>query len=331
MAEALKSAKNPWSFGTVKHAAVDFLADDALTLAAAVAYYTALSFAPLLVLVTLLVGFFLGPDMTQRVVAEITTLMGSGIGGVIEQIMQAQDEQQAGGDQVQQVTQGGFSAVTGAIGIIALIWSASGVFAQLQAALNRIWDVEAAAGQGIVGWLRKRLLSVGIVFSILFLLLASLAVTALLNVFLSGDTVVWQFVNFGVSIAIYIVLFGLIFKYLPDVEIPWKAVLFGAVLTAVLFAIGKWAIGQYLSRGSVGGSYGGAGSLVVLLVWVYYSAIIVFFGAEVTQAWARRAGLRIQADEHAKPVDPKLAKGPIEPPGTHTPAGEQSTAERAYG
>src|SRR5690606_11099614 len=126
---------------------------------------------------------------------------------------------------------------SGLLGLVALIWSASGVFAQFQAAMNTIWDVEPAPGQGVWGYARKRLLSVGMVMSILFLLLASLIVTALLSAILGGEGTVWQVVNFVVSVAIYVGLFALMFKYLPDVKIPWKAVWFGAAVTAALFAV----------------------------------------------------------------------------------------------
>ena len=303
-AVAAQDKPRPYSLATLKEAAADFLADDALTQAAAVAYYTALSFAPLIVLVALVVGATLGSDMRDRVIDEITTLMGGGIGGIVEQVMEAQEAEESGSP-IQKAQSGGFGILTGTIGIVALIWSASGVFAQLQAALNKIWDVEPAPGEGLWGWLRKRLLSMGVVFSILFLLLASMAVTAVLNVFLGGEGFIWKAINFGVSAAVYWALFALIFKYLPDVRIPWKAVATGAAVTAVLFALGKLGIGLYLSRGGVGNDYGGAGSLIVLLVWVYYSAIIVFFGAELTQVWAKRAGLKIRPDKHARPEQPK--------------------------
>ncbi len=305
-AVAAQDRPSPYSFAAVKEAVFDFLEDDALTQAAAVAYYTALSFAPLLVLVTLIVGSTLGEPTKAKVIDEITSLMGAGVGDTVKEVMEEQEQSdEASPNQLQKVRGGGFGIVTGAVGLIALIYSASGVFAQLQAALNTIWDVEPDPNAGLWGWLRKRLLSMGVVFSILFLLLASLAVTALLNVFLGGDGIGWRVVNFGVALLVYFVLFAMIFKYLPDVQIPWRAVWFGAGVTAVLFEVGKWAIGLYLSRGDVGGDYGGAGSLVVLLVWVYYSAVIIFLGAEFTQVWAKYSGYRIKPDEHARAETPK--------------------------
>ena len=324
--------KSPYTFAALKETFNDFLQDDALTQAGAVAYYTALSFAPLLVLVTLLVGMLLGPSGEERVKDEISALMGPGVADTINQVMadgneasgeelspeqeqekaEAQAEREEAnretGNKLGQMKENGIGTLTGFIGLAAIVWSASGVFAQLQAALNKIWDVEAKPGGGLWAYLRKRLLSVGVVFAILFLLLASLAVTAVLNVILGGEGFIWKSINFIVSIGVYIALFGLIFKFLPDVRIPWKAVWFGAAITAVLFAIGKLGIGLYLSRGSVGSDYGGAGSVVVLLGWVYYAAVIVFFGAELTQVWAKHSGLRIRPDKHAQPESPKLKR-----------------------
>lgn len=173
-------------------------------------------------------------------------------------------------------------------------------------ALNKIWDVEPVPGAGMMGWLRKRMLSIGVIFAILFLLLVTLAVTGIISaVFGDGGGTIWKIFNFVISIAIYVALFGLIFKFLPDVNIPWKAVWFGAGVTAVLFAVGKFLIGLYLAKGGVGSDYGAAGSIVVLLVWVYYSAVIVFFGAELTQVWAKYSGLTIRPDKHAQPESPK--------------------------
>jgi membrane protein len=295
------TSKSPYGFSALKETFSDFLADDALTQAAALAYYTALSFAPLLVVVTMLVGGLLGDDAEQRVVEEVKKLMGGGVGDAVDEVVNKGEGGQET-PQVSDVTTFSFGAVTSIIGILAILYSASGVFAQLQAALNKIWDVEAAPGQGLWGFLRKRLLSVGVVFAILFLLLVTLAVTGVLNaVFDGAGGGVWQVLNFVISLALYVALFGLIFKYLPDVDIPWKAVWFGAALTAVLFAIGKFLIGFYLSQGNVGGQYGGAGSIVALLVWVYYSSVILFVGAEYTQTWAKYEGLTITPDEHARP------------------------------
>ena len=287
-------------FGIVKNAVTDFLADDAMTQAAAVAFYTALSFAPLLVLTIYLIGHVLGDETANRIVNEIQTTVGTQAGQTVDLVRQQAEKQSADMNL--------FSA-GGLIALIALIFSASGVFAQLQSALNQIWDVEQAPGGGVIGFLRKRGLSVGVIFVIIFLLLMSLTVTTVLNATISvlpGEhhfAWLWQLLNFGVSVGVYVVLFALMLKYLPDVNVPWRACWFGAAVTAVLFAVGKWGIGLYLSKSDPSSGYGGAGgsgAIVVLLVWVYYSAIIIFLGAEFTQAWAKGRGVRVTPEKHAR-------------------------------
>ena len=298
--EKASGPKAWWSI--TKEALGDFSQDGAMTQAAAVAFYTALSFAPLLMLT---VFFFaqldslFGTGTQERVISEIRTLIGGEAAGVVEEV------------QTQQATEKlSLWSFSGIISIAVLIWSASGVFAQLQAAMNTIWDVEPAPGQGIWGYVRTRLLSVGMVFSILFLLLVSLVITALISAIFSNGGMLWQVINFLVSLAVYLALFAAMFRYVPDVDIPWKAAAFGAVVTAVLFAIGKWGIGLYLGKSDPGSAYGGAGSVIVLLIWVYYSAIIVFIGAEFTQVWAKQQGFRIKPSEHARPEQPKAKKRP---------------------
>ena len=300
-AESNDRAKAPQGyFGIVKSAVGDFLADDAMTQAAAVAFYTALSFAPLLVLTIFLIGHVLGDDTANRLVTEIKTTVGGDAGHTVELVRKQAEDQSANMD---------LFSVGGLIGLVALIFSASGVFAQLQSALNQIWDVEQAPGGGVMGFLRKRGLSVGVVFVIIFLLLMSLTVTTALNAtirVLPGEhhfAWLWQLLNFAVSVGVYVLLFALMLKYLPDVSVPWKACWFGAAVTAVLFAVGKWGIGLYLSKSDPSTGYGGAGgagAIVVLLVWVYYSAIIVFLGAEFTQAWAKSRGYRVVPEAHAR-------------------------------
>lgn len=205
----------------LKSAFWDFIADDAITQAAAVAFYTALSFAPLLMLATFVFSNLdrtAGTGAERQVVGEVHRLIGSEAGQVVEDVRQQQEKQQQ--------QRAGFLTFAGIVGFFVLIWSASGVFVQLQAALNRIWDVEQKAGQSVWGWLRGRGFSITIVFAVLFLLLTSLIITAMINaIFGNGGTpeepgrgTLAQIVNFVVSLGIYIVLFALIFKYLPDVK-----------------------------------------------------------------------------------------------------------------
>lgn len=271
----------------IKMAAGDFAGDDATTLAAGLAFYTSLSLSPLL-MILISVASFLGSETQDKVVERISQTVGPKAGETIRTIVENAQSQPS---------QGTLSAV---LGFAVLLFSATGVFAQLQASMNRIWHVKAKPGQGIKGALRKRLLSLGMILAIGFVLLVSLVLTAALESFLSGQGVVWTVVNFVVSVAVYVFLFGAMFKILPDVHLEWRHVWRGALLTGILFAIGKFLIGLYLGSASVGSSFGAAGSLVVLLVWVYYSAIIVFFGTELTQAWLRARGERIEPEPQAE-------------------------------
>ena len=287
-----------WNFYKItKRSILEFLDDDAMTQAAAVAFYTALSFAPLVLLVVT-IGGLLGADTQARLVSSLQEQMGPEPAKAVQDVLEnASDKSSA-------------ISLSLFISIAVLIFSASGVFAQLQAALNRIWDVEAKPGAGVWGYVRKRLLSVGMIFGVLFILLVSMMFSAALGLILPEGTgpvwqAVWRVVDFTISLLVYIGLFALIFKYLPDVRIGWREVIIGAIVTAILFAIGKWAIGLYLRTAGVGSSYGAAGSLVVLLVWVYYSAIILFLGAEVTESHAILAGRTIEPDKHAIRLEPR--------------------------
>lgn len=191
--------------------------------------------------------------------------------------------------------------------MLLLLIGASGVFAQLQQALNIVWNVQAKPNKGIGEFIRKRLLSFGMVLVIGFLLLVSLILSAILsgigkleiNLF-SGLTPIWQLLNFAISFGFISLLFALIYKYLPDVKTRWKDVWVGATITALLFTLGKFLIGIYLGRGSLGSAYGAAGSLIIFLAWVFYSAQILLFGAEFTQVYARKYGRTIRPDSHAE-------------------------------
>jgi membrane protein len=203
----------------------------------------------------------------------------------------------------------GTGAVATALSVVTLLFGASGVFGQLQQSLNIIWEVEPKPGRGIFGMMRDRFVSLAMVFGIIFLLLVSLIVSAAMATFASvldylPDGLAWlgQAVDLAISFAAISFLFAMIFKYLPDVKIAWSDVWLGALITAALFTIGKQVIGLYLGHSSMASSYGVAGSFVVLLVWVYYSAQIFFFGAEFTQVYANKYGSRIVPSENAEPV-----------------------------
>lgn len=274
----------------LKTAVSEFVQDDAMTLAAGVAFYTALSFAPMLVILVNLAGFA-GEDTQQRVVHEFTALLGEQAGEAVRLVMSnARDERFDVG------------SLPGILGALTLAFSATGVFAQLQYAMNKIWNVEARPGRGVWSWVRRRLLSLGMIFALLFLLMASLTVSAVIAaVFARGGTL-WNLVNLGSSLVVFAAIWTAIFKYLPDVNLAWRDAALGGLVTATLFIGGKYLIGLYLGQASVGSPYGAAGSLVVLLVWVYYSALIVFFGAELTQVYARRWG-KVSLRPHAVWID----------------------------
>jgi membrane protein len=199
------------------------------------------------------------------------------------------------------------------VGIVTLVTGATAVFGELQSALNQIWDVKAKPDRGVImSFIFDRVRSFSIAIGVGFLLLVSLVISALIsglqnymNAWLPGVPLVWQAANVVSSFLVIAVLFAMIYKFLPDVVISWKDVWIGAAVTAVLFTGGKYAIGIYLGRTATASAFGAAGSLVVLLFWVYYSALISFFGAEFTQVYARRYGPGIQPQKHAVRVGRK--------------------------
>jgi membrane protein len=266
--------------------------DEASQLAAALSYYTAVSVAPLLVLVVVIAGLFLGQEAAQgQLITQLRAGMGTEGAQFLETVLQNADQPT-------------LASAAGIISFLTLLWGSTNVFAQLQNSLNKIWNVERRPGAGIWATLRSRLLSFTMVLGVAFLLLVSLVVSSLLIVFvdwghglLPGADWVWQVVNFLVSFVVITFLFAAIFKVLPDVAIAWRNVWLGAVVTALLFSVGKYLLGLYLAN--AGSTYGAVGSLVVFLLWVFYSAQILFMGAEFTQVYARRYGAGIRPDADA--------------------------------
>ena len=279
------------TFKLLKETFQEWQQDKAPLLAAALAYYTVFSITPLLVIAIAITGAVFGQDAAR--------------GEILEQINQLVGEQGAQAIETALVNanQPQLSGVASIISVVVLLVGASGVFAQLQEALNTVWNVRAKPDGGIWEFIRKRLLSFGMVLAIGFLLLVSLIISAMLSGIskleinlLPGFTPLWQLLNLAISFGFISLLFALIYKYLPDVKIRWKDVLVGAIITALLFTLGKFLIGLYLGRGSLGSTYGAAGSLIVFLAWVFYSAQILLFGAEFTQVYARKYGRRIRPD-----------------------------------
>ena len=282
-------------FSLLKEAFQEWQRDKASLLAAALAYYTVFSITPLLVIAIAIVGAVFGQEAARgEILDQINTLVGEQGAQAIEMALNNANQPE-------------ISGVASIISVIVLLIGASGVFAQLQEALNTIWNVTVRPERGILNFIRKRLLSFGMVLALGFLLLVSLIASAVLSAIskldidlLPGLTIFWQLLNTGVSFGFIAVLFALIYKYLPDVKIRWKDVWVGAIVTALLFGLGKYLIGLYLGRGSLGSAYGAAGSLIVFLAWVFYSAQILLFGAELTQVYARRYGRQIRPSKRAK-------------------------------
>jgi membrane protein len=268
--------------------------DDVPSLAAAIAYYTVFSLPPLLVLIVALAGAFMGPAAVTEM---ITSQVGSAVGADAADAVRTMIENAS-------TLGAGLGAKLG--GIAALLFGATGAFGQLQKALNRAWEVEAADERGpLLSLIFKRVLSFGMVLTVAFLLLVSLVISSVLAAVgdaaasVAGEGVVGtgvQILNLVVSFGVTAALFAVLFRYLPDAEISWRDVAVGAVVTALLFTLGKTAIGFYLGRAEPGSAFGAAGSLALLLVWIYYSALIVLVGAEFTQAWAEKVGEGIRED-----------------------------------
>jgi membrane protein len=212
-------------------------------------------------------------------------------------------------DMIQNAGQNEAGAIATILGVVTLVIGASGVFLQLQDALNTIWGVMPRPDMGIKGFIKSRILSFALVVAMGFLLLVSLVVSAglaavdsFLNANLPAGGLLARLLSMIISLTVITLMFAMVYKYLPDVEIAWKDVIIGAFVTAVLFNFGKYLIGLYLGHSSVASVYGAAGSLVVLLVWIFYSAQIVFLGAEFTQVYASKYGSHIQPSQYAVPM-----------------------------
>ena len=289
------------AFSLLKQTFQEWMQDKAPQLGAALAYYTVFSLAPLILVLLAIVGvIFRDPSGAwHKITQQMSYFLDPSALQVVQNI-------------AQKASQPGKSTIATIIGVALAFFGASGVFGQLQNALNTIWGVKAKPARGIWGFLRSRFLSFAMVAGICFLLLVSLAIEALLKGFsyyvqsvLPGGLVVALAVYLIFDFAVVVLLFAMIFKFLPDVKIQWRDVWIGAVMTAILFGIGKWLLGLYLGSGAAGSAYGAASSLITLLLWVYYSSQILLFGAEFTQVIAARAGRELKPSEYAVRVETK--------------------------
>ena len=280
----------------------EWIEDKAPQLGAALAYYTVFSLAPLILVLLAIVGVLFRED-PQGAWSKLTEQMSYFLDKSAVQVVQ---------DIAQHASDPDKSAIATIIGLVIAIFGASGVFGQLQDALNTIWGVKAKPGLGIWGFVRARFLSLGTLAGLCFLLLVSLTIEALLKglshyvqAHLPGGLAIAIGVYLIFDFAVVVTLFGMMFKILPDAETRWRDVWIGAAMTAILFAIGKWALGLYLGSGTAASAYGAASSLITLLLWIYYSSQILLFGAEFTQVYANRFGAKVKPDKYAVPIEQK--------------------------
>jgi len=278
--------------------------DNVSRLAASLAYYTLLSIAPLVILSVAVAALAFGQEgARQHIAGQLGGIVGVGAGTAVESI--AKNAHTSG--------TGIFSVV---VGIAVLLFGASAVFGELQAALNTVWEVAPKPGRGLWGLVKDRFFSFALVLAVAFLLLVSLVLSAALtwvgrafSAALPGGAELWLVLNFIISFGVVTLLFALLFKAIPDVKIKWRDVWVGALVTAGLFTLGKLLLGLYLGSAGVSSAYGAAGSIVALVVWVYYSAQIVLVGAEFTRVYARHSGSVILPDDKAVAITRAAAAG----------------------
>jgi membrane protein len=283
--------------GLIKNAAVGFWKDECPRMAAALSYYTVFSLPPFLVLLITLAGTVLDPeDIQGAVLAQMKSLLGDQGALQVKEMMENADRPGAGT---------GLSTI---LGIGALLFGATGVFLNLQTALNDAWQVEPDPKKGgVKNFLLKRVFSFGLILAIVFVMLVSLALTAVLTAlgnYIGGGLPesVLLVLNFVASFAIITLLFAAMYKYLPDAKISWRDVWVGAIVTAILFDLGKFFLGFYLGKSDPGSAFGAAGSLALVLIWIYYASMIVLFGAEFTEAWSEERGAGIRPKHGATRV-----------------------------
>lgn len=282
-----------------KHSVSEFMENNSFRLAAALSYNTIFALPPLLlILITAASTFLAEVNWSEKMALQIQGMIGVDGAKEVKQMVDNINRNEAKG-------------IMGAVGIGALVFTATTFFITLQDALNTIWNIKAKPKNSILKVVQDRLLSFGLIISISLLMLISFVISAgltimtdLLNRYLPDIAVFFiQIIDFVFSTGFITCLFALTFKYLPDAVIRWRDVWVGSFLTALLFVIGKYLIGFYLGNSDIASAYGAAGSVIILLVWIYYSSLIIFFGAEFTQEYADRFGERVRPKEHAVEVE----------------------------
>jgi membrane protein len=283
-----------------KKSFAEWYEDDPFQKAAALSYYTLFSLAPLLIILVAIVGLFYGATEAQNYI----------VGGLVDLL--GEESANAVQDMMRRANREGSGAFSAAMGIALLLFGAGGVLGQFQYSLNQIWNVKTKPDSGWWPVIRARFVSYAMLLVVGFLLLVSLVITTVLSAVtrylgerMPAAAALWPMLDIFVSFMLVTALFAMIYKVLPDVRVAWRDVWVGAAFTAILFSVGKFLIGLYLGRSSVASTYGAAGSLVTLLLWVYYSALIFFFGAEVTKVYATEYGSGLHPTEIAVKTDSK--------------------------
>ncbi|HEX8460543.1 MAG TPA: YihY/virulence factor BrkB family protein [Segetibacter sp.] len=279
----------------LKNAFTGFGDDKVTKLSGSLAYYTVFSMAPLLIVIISLCGLFLGREAVEgKIYNQLTSFVGSDTAAQLQEI-------------IKNASLAGKSRVAAIIGGITLLVGSTTVFAEIQDSINGIWGLKPKPKRGWLKMLQNRFLSFSVIISLGFLLLVSLGVTTIVDGFSERlrahfpdvTVVVFYIVNIAITLLVTSTIFAVIFKVLPDAKIKWRDVAAGAIATSILFMLGKFAISFYISKSDVGSTYGTAGSLVVLLLWIYYSSIILYFGAEFTKAYALKYGSEIHPNHYA--------------------------------
>lgn len=292
MAERI-SFKGMWE--VFKNSFTGFGDDKVTKLSGSLAYYTVFSMGPLLIVIISLCGVFLGKDAIEgKIYGQLAGFVGADTAAQLQEI-------------IKNASLAGKSKIAAIIGGITLLVGSTTVFAEIQDSINGIWGLKPKPKRGWLKMIQNRFLSFSVIISLGFLLLVSLSVSTIIdgfsvrlsNRFPDVTLVVFYIINLAITLTVTTLIFAVIFKVLPDATIKWKDVLAGAIATAILFMLGKFAISFYISKSNVGSTYGAAGSLVILLLWVYYSSLILYFGAEFTKAYAVKYGSKIYPNHYA--------------------------------
>lgn len=279
----------------IKEAGTGFSDDNVLKMSGSLAYFTVFAIGPMILIIIFFADLFWGREAIEgSIYGQIKGFVGPDAAAQLQEV-------------IKNASLSGKSTFTAVIGFVTLLIGATGVFAEIQDSINTIWGLKPKPKKGWLKMLLNRLLSFSVVISLGFLLLVSLVVNGLIeaisnrlmNIFPDVTVVLFYIINLVITFGVTSLLFGIIFKVLPDAIIKWRDVMIGAMATAALFMLGKFGISFYIGSANVGGTYGAAGSLVVTLVWVYYSAAILYFGAEFTKAYAAEYGTRITPNHYA--------------------------------